>query len=61
MTEATRLLRTMDLDMNGIGLEHNMDFTSKNKIAISEIKQTIIKAYESDGCIVLHIEGGYIE
>lgn len=61
MQDVVELMRKMDLDFEGIGLKHVMTFYSKRTLSISEIKQKITQAYESDQCKILDIQGGTVE
>jgi len=58
--EASKLMRTMDLDIGEVGIKETVVFEA-NDMDINKIKETLTKAFESGGLGVLHIEGGKVE
>ena len=61
MQQAVKLMKALDIDMEGAGLTHTLEFSSSKNLAIDEVKKHLIAAYESDGCQVLRIQGGTVE
>lgn len=61
MKEASRLLKTCDLDIGDVGIKETFTFTSKNDAPVQDVKEVIIKAFEDSELEILNIEGGKIE
>lgn len=54
-------MKVVDLTMEGIGVRDIMTFTTKEDVAVSKVKETLILAYQSLGHEVLDIQGGQVE
>ncbi len=61
MKKASRLMRTLDLDIGEVGIEHIFTFTSEKDFPISQVKEDIRKCFEDTEIELLFIEGGKIE
>lgn len=61
MQQSIKLMRALDVDMEGAGLVHVLEFSSSKSLSIEEVKKHLISAYKSDDCEVLSIQGGVIE
>lgn len=60
MQEVVKFMKMLDVDMEGAGLTHVVEFSSSKDLSIDEVKKHLISAYESDDCQVLNIQGGTI-
>lgn len=67
LQEVIRKMKTLDCNLEGLGLEDIMELTSSHDIPIEEVKKHLIEAYASVDSVVLNIEtyasleGGDIE
>jgi hypothetical protein len=61
MQRAIELLNKMDIDMQGAGFKHSIEFTSEKNPTLDEVKKHLRMAYEEEECKVLSIEGGTVE
>lgn len=61
MQNVTKLMKQLDLGMDGIAVKDVITFTSVNDLPIADVKNLLIQAYESDGCKILEIMGGKLE
>lgn len=61
LKEVSNLMDKLDLGADLYAIKEIMTFTSKKNPSIQEIKETIIAAYQSCDCEVVHIEGGKVE
>lgn len=59
--QACKLLKRLDLDIDGVAFQQVVTFSCENNLKIEEVKKHLTTAFESDEGKVLKIEGGKIE
>ena len=61
MIEATKLLQKLDLDIDIVGFESFVQFSSNQDLSIEKIKEHLNLAFEQAECKLYQCEGGKIE
>lgn len=61
MQKMNALLQSLDIGEKAFCTVHDIEFSSEKKLEIAAVKVLIALAYESDGCVILRIEGGKVE
>lgn len=61
LQDISKMMSKLDLGFDGMAIEETITFSSEKDNEISKLKEVIKAAFESCGCIVMHLEGGKIE